>query len=660
MERTRSLPRSFSLKPTRLLLLSSTISSSLLFCIYFSFWLLDSTPSDHSAAYFQLIGGVKIPKVHSFAAPSSSLVVNGTGNPITEETLTIATGNPSLESLDVEKAQNDGVLNEFRVREAADSSIEELDSEDGRANANVMFFGDTTTSGGNPSMSEKKNSTDLADDKLEESYGLSDDVIASNSELDNRSFKSLDVGEQRKDERLSNDQVSEAVDSSIEELDSADDRANDNDTLFNDTISGDNPSIFEDKNSSNLPDVNLKQSYDLSDELLDSNSESDDGDTEKEEVEDDIMMGNRSSYSSLDQSKVSLVDNNETEGTSTCDITDGRWVFDESYPLYPANSCPFVDEGFSCVANGRIDNDYMKWRWQPNGCSIPRFNPVKMLELIRGKRLVFVGDSINRNQWESMLCMLRTALSDPSRVYEAHRRRITKNRGNYNFKFPDYGCSVEYYVTHHLVHEGKARIGQRRVSTLRIDTVDRGSSRWRGADILVFNSAHWWSHHKTKAGVNYYQEGNRVHPRLDVSTAFRKALSTWALWVDQHVIPGKTQVFFRSSAPSHFSGGEWNSGGHCKESIHPLNKTYVRQVPEKNIILEQVVKKMKTPVTILNITNLSGLRIDGHPSVYGRTLGRPPTSIQDCSHWCLPGVPDTWNELLYFHLLSRNKAAVAS
>lgn len=61
---------------------------------------------------------------------------------------------------------------------------------------------------------------------------------------------------------------------------------------------------------------------------------------------------------------------------------------------------------------------------------------MKMLELIRGKRLVFVGDSINRNQWESMLCMLRTALSDPSRVYETRGQRITKNRGNYRFYFP--------------------------------------------------------------------------------------------------------------------------------------------------------------------------------------------------------------------------------
>jgi hypothetical protein len=151
-----------------------------------------------------------------------------------------------------------------------------------------------------------------------------------------------------------------------------------------------------------------------------------------------------------------------------------------------------------------------------------------MLESIRGKRLVFVGDSINRNQWESMLCMLMGAIRDPKRVYEIHGRRITKEKGNYSFKFvvilqycswlsdlfvcgnfeclslrlflQDYKCTVEYYVTHYLVHESKARVGQKRVQTLRIDSIDRGTSRWRGADILVFNTAHWWSHYKTKAG----------------------------------------------------------------------------------------------------------------------------------------------------------------
>lgn len=58
-----------------------------------------------------------------------------------------------------------------------------------------------------------------------------------------------------------------------------------------------------------------------------------------------------------------------------------------------------------------------------------------MLEMLRGKRLAFAGDSLNRNQWESMMCLLREAVSDPARIHETRGRKITKERGDYNFKF---------------------------------------------------------------------------------------------------------------------------------------------------------------------------------------------------------------------------------
>jgi hypothetical protein len=51
---------------------------------------------------------------------------------------------------------------------------------------------------------------------------------------------------------------------------------------------------------------------------------------------------------------------------------------------------------------------------------------------------------------------------------------------------------------------------------------------------------------------DYYQEGNRVYSELDVHDAFRRALNTWAKWVDSSVNPKKTTVFFRGYSASHF------------------------------------------------------------------------------------------------------------
>lgn len=62
----------------------------------------------------------------------------------------------------------------------------------------------------------------------------------------------------------------------------------------------------------------------------------------------------------------------KNEMTTACNIFDGKWVLDNSYPLYRTRSCHFIDEAFDCEANGRPDLDYMKWRWQPRDCNLPR------------------------------------------------------------------------------------------------------------------------------------------------------------------------------------------------------------------------------------------------------------------------------------------------
>lgn len=55
-----------------------------------------------------------------------------------------------------------------------------------------------------------------------------------------------------------------------------------------------------------------------------------------------------------------------------CDLFDGNWVRDDSYPLYKPGSCSLIDEQFNCILNGRPDKDYQKFKWKPKHCTLPR------------------------------------------------------------------------------------------------------------------------------------------------------------------------------------------------------------------------------------------------------------------------------------------------
>ncbi|KAL6133826.1 hypothetical protein ACLB2K_066059 [Fragaria x ananassa] len=360
--------------------------------------------------------------------------------------------------------------------------------------------------------------------------------------------------------------------------------------------------------------------------------------------------GTKSSVS-VEQRKDDLI-----KSLLSCDLFHGEWIEDDSYPLYEPGSCPLIDEQFNCIRNGRPDKDYQKFKWQPKDCTLPRLDASHMIELLRGKRLVFVGDSLNRNMWESLICILRNSAKDKSKVYEAHGRTHFRGEASYSFIFKDYNFTVEFFVSPFLVREWEMpdKDGSKK-ETLRLDLVGRSSELYKDADILIFNTGHWWTHDKTAKGKDYYQEGSHVYGELNVLEAFRKALTTWSRWVDASVDTAKSMVFFRGYSASHFSGGQWNSGGQCDSETLPIfNETYLRPYPPKMLVLEKVLKHMKHHITYLNITRLTDFRKDGHPSIYRKQHLSPEerkSPIQDCSHWCLPGVPDAWNEVLYAELL---------
>lgn len=94
-------------------------------------------------------------------------------------------------------------------------------------------------------------------------------------------------------------------------------------------------------------------------------------------------------------------------------------------------------------------------------------------------------------------------------------------------------------------------------------------------------------------------------------------------------------------------GRDWNEPSKsCSGQTKPyFGYKYPAGTPMPWVVLQKVFSRLRKPVYLLDITRLSQYRKDAHPSEYGG-------HSDDCSHWCLPGLPDTWNQLMYAALFS--------
>ncbi|KAK9154033.1 hypothetical protein Sjap_001513 [Stephania japonica] len=350
----------------------------------------------------------------------------------------------------------------------------------------------------------------------------------------------------------------------------------------------------------------------------------------------------------------------KSEGGEKCDVFSGRWVKDElNRPLYEESECPYIQPQLTCQEHGRPDKEYQYWRWQPHGCSLPSFNATFMLESLRGKRLMFVGDSLNRGQYVSLVCLLQSMIPENAKFMKTFDSLTV-------FRAEEYNATIEFYWAPFLLESNSDNAIVHRVPDrmIRKGSINKHGRHWKGVDIMVFNTYLWWCTGKKMKFLEggSFDDENKTIVELETEDAYRLAITSMVRWVEKNMDPEKTRVFFTSMSPYHEKSAEWGDepGGNCYNQTTPIeDPTYWGNGSRKGImrVIGEVFSELEIPITFLNITQLSEYRKDAHTAIYKKQWSplteeqlANPVSYADCVHWCLPGLQDTWNELLFAKL----------
>ncbi|KAG2398672.1 Protein trichome birefringence-like 16 [Vigna angularis] len=356
-------------------------------------------------------------------------------------------------------------------------------------------------------------------------------------------------------------------------------------------------------------------------------------------------------YDSSGEVGISL--NNATEN-EVCNLAKGKWVPDNRQPLYSGFECKqWLSEMWACRLTQRTDFAYERLRWQPKDCQMEEFEGSKYLRRMQHKTLAFVGDSLGRQQFQSLMCMITSGketldVEDVGKEYGLILSEGAARPDGWAYRFLSTNTTILYYWSAILCDIEPINVDD--PATEYAIHLDRPPLFLRQFlhkfNVLVLNTGHHWNRGKINANRWIMHVGGVPNTDKKIAVvAGAKNLTVYNVvrWVSSQLLEYPSlKVFFRTISPRHFVGGDWNTGGSCNSTTPMSVGKEILGEESTDKVVANAVKG--TRVKILDITALSQLRDEGHISHF--SISAKP-GVQDCLHWCLPGIPDTWNEILF-------------
>ncbi|GLT98802.1 hypothetical protein SLE2022_162820 [Rubroshorea leprosula] len=336
-----------------------------------------------------------------------------------------------------------------------------------------------------------------------------------------------------------------------------------------------------------------------------------------------------------------------------CNYAKGKWVVDDRRPLYSGSECKqWLAPMWACRLMQRQDFAYEKLRWQPKDCQMEEFEGAKFLERMRDKTLAFVGDSLGRQQFLSLMCMItggkeRTDVIDVGEEYGFITPGSQRPNG-WAYRFPRTNTTILYHWSSCLCDLEPLNVTDPLTEyAMHLDRPPAFLHQFlHKIDVLVLNTGHHWNRGKLRGNRWVMYVGgvpNTNRKMAGMGSAKNFTVHNTVKWLNSQLPKyPHLKAFYRSISPRHFVNGDWNTGGSCDNTTPMSIGREVLQEESSDDVAASAVRK--TGVKLLDITGLSQVRDEGHISRFSITAA---PGVQDCLHWCLPGVPDTWNELLF-------------